>query len=128
MQEKTLGKKTITVRALTVREVAEFLGEKTPPPPTCAELLLNRDLPERVVRTATGLTTEDLNGDADPAELDCLWQAVEDENPFLLRLHLKLKMAATQIRQRAEAVAGQRGPQPISEESPASSSGSDTPE
>lgn len=128
MRDIKLGEKTITVRALTVGEVTDFLSEKTPPYPTTAELLVERGLPELVVRTATGLTTEDLNGGVDPAELDALWQAVEDENHFLLRLHLKLKIAATAIRERATAVAEQPGQLETSEKSPASLPGSVIPE
>lgn len=123
MPEKKLGNRMITVRKMTVREVEDFLDDQTHYPPTTAELLLERSLPERAVRQVTGLSTEDLNGDVDPDELDGLWQAVEDENHFLSRMYAKLTKVAVAMMAEVKQI-----PAPVSSESPADSSVEATPE
>jgi hypothetical protein len=122
MREIKLGQRTVKVRKMTVREVDDFLGDTTVYPPTMAELLLERTLPERAVRLVTDLTTEELNGEVDPDELDCLWQAVEDENHFLSRMHRKLMKISV------EMLAEERQEPPASSELPADSPAADTPE
>ena len=122
MREKKLGSRTVNIRKMTVREVEEFLDDKKNYPPTMAELLIDRTLPERAVRLVSGLTTEDLNGDVDPDELDSLWQAVEDENHFLSRMYNRLMKVSAEMMAMAETP-----PPPASSELPAGSSASDTP-
>ncbi len=94
--EVRLNGKAVPVRQLTVGEVNEFLEAK-PEPPSTADLLVNRDIPELVVRMATGLTAEELNGDALPSELAAVWDAVREVNPFLEDLLLRLNSAGREI-------------------------------
>lgn len=120
MREIKLGKETVTVRKLTVREASAFIEDQSKYELSFAELLLDRSLPERVVRQVTGLSTEELNGDVDPDELDSLWQAVEDENHFLSRMYGRLMKISA-------AMAETAGEQPTSSESPAALSDSAMP-
>lgn len=77
--------RTIVVRQLTVREVAEFFDSAGDVRITAADLLMNRTLPAAVVCVATGLKPEELAGEVTPSELAGLWEAVEAENPFFLQ-------------------------------------------
>ena len=104
MGEVQLKGQAVTVRQLTVREVNEYLEGKAEPP-TMAELLLNRPLPEKAVRLATGLTSEELNGDVLPSELVALWDEVEEVNPFLADLSRRLMTAGRELVEAARSSA-----------------------
>lgn len=102
-KEVRLNGKAVTVRELTVSEVADYL-ESVAEPPSAAELLLDRPVPEKVVRLATGLSSDDINGEVLPSELSGLWNAVEEVNPFLSRMMGRLMTAGKAM---VEALPGQ---------------------
>jgi hypothetical protein len=86
----------VTVRELTVSEVNEYL-ENTTEPPSTADLLLDRSIPEKVVRLATGLSGDEINGGVLPSDLETLWNDVEEVNPFLSRLMERLTAAGKAV-------------------------------
>lgn len=96
LKEVRFNGKAVTVRELTVGEVSEYL-ENTTEPPSAAELLLDRSISEKVVRLATGLSSDEINGGALPSDLDTLWNAVEEVNPFLSRLMERLTSAGRAV-------------------------------
>lgn len=95
--EIKVGQKTVTVRQLDMGEINDYLEGKSEPP-TLADLLLERDVPERAVRLATGLTTEEINAKGVlPSELKELWNKVEEKNPFLAGLLQRLMKAGAEM-------------------------------
>jgi len=95
-KELNFNGKTVVVKELTVAQVTEHLdgGAEIP---TTAELLLDRAVPERVVRMATGLTSEEINGNVQPSDLAKLWDGVEEVNPFLSKLQERLTIAGKAV-------------------------------
>ena len=109
--EITFGGKQVTVRQLTVREVAAYMDD-IPSAPTTADLLMDSVITEKAVRMATGLSAEDLNGDATPDELWKLWEAVEKANPSFAALQRRLAEAGRAMLERMEAE-GKSGGSPV---------------
>lgn len=103
MPEATLNGRTYSVRVMTVREVTEYMNQKPQARAayTTAELLLDRTFGEDLVRQLTGATTEALNGDVNPDELDRFWGQVEQANHFLLGMSSRLMRAAPLIMEAA---------------------------
>lgn len=95
-KEVRLLGKPVTVRELTVSEVTDYLESQSEIPST-AEMLLDKPISEKVVRLATGLSSDEINGGVPPSELEILWNAVEEVNPFLFRLMDRLTSAGKAV-------------------------------
>lgn len=86
------GKET-TVNELTVAQVDSLMAEQNTSI-TTVEMLLNPNTPIGVVVASTGISSAELNGEVSPGELQKLWQAVEEMNPFLLQMYGRILAAA----------------------------------
>ena len=74
----------ITARELTVEEVTNIMDGLEGHAVEKYDLLFPDRLPAAAVRQATGLPESDLVK-MTPSELDPIWKAVEEVNPFSLR-------------------------------------------
>ncbi|PID77572.1 MAG: hypothetical protein CSB24_00785 [Deltaproteobacteria bacterium] len=87
MNTHTLGSKTITIKQMTIAEIADFLDGKIKEPETITGMLMKaagKRLPEEVIMQTTGITAEELNrGGFNEIEAGELWDKVEALHPFL---------------------------------------------
>jgi hypothetical protein len=60
-------------------------------------LLVASHLPIEAISAATGLTSDELNGELVPSELDDIWRAVEEVNGFLSSMMLRLRDVAEEL-------------------------------
>jgi hypothetical protein len=88
--------KEVEVNELTVTQV-ESLLDSSNTSVTTVEMLLNPNIPIAAVVAATGISSAALNGDVAPSELQKLWEAVEEMNPFLLQMYNRLVAAASTV-------------------------------
>ncbi len=79
----TWNQQELTVKELTVSEIATVMASTVAP--TGADLVFFDRLPVQVVTLATGLERSAIEAAA-PSALDALWRAVEEVNPFFVRL------------------------------------------
>ncbi len=84
----------ITVKELTVQELADVL-DTVASTADQLDLLFDGGLPSQAVVVSSGIERERLHA-APPSELQQLWQAVEEVNPFFLKaVQQMLGLAAT---------------------------------
>jgi hypothetical protein len=81
----TVDDRKITVRELIVEEVTNIMDAQGEQKISAFDLLLPDRLPADAVCLATGLTTEQMSK-MSPSELDEIWQAAEEVNPFFVRM------------------------------------------
>ncbi|MDW7643451.1 MAG: hypothetical protein SCI25_00250 [Desulfuromonadales bacterium] len=79
----TLGEEEIVVSELTVEQVTNVMDGLEAQQTGTLDLLFHDRLPVAAVSLASALSSKKLNGMA-PSELDTLWKAVEDVNPFFV--------------------------------------------
>lgn len=90
--------KDITVKELTMQELIDILDE----PPASDELSIvtglgiESDLPLEAVIDSAGVTKDELCA-CTPSQVEALWQAVEEVNPFFLRAAKRLSEQRQQI-------------------------------
>ena len=94
--------KEVEVVELTVAQVNSLLADSDISV-TTVEMLLNPNIPISAVVAATGISSKELNGDIAPSELQKLWEAVEEINPFLLQMYTRLIEAASAVNQDLDA-------------------------
>jgi hypothetical protein len=94
--------KEVEVSELTVTQVDSLLADSDSHV-TTVEMLLNPNIPISAVVAATGISSNELNGDIAPSELQKLWEAVEEINPFLLQMYTRLVAAASAVNQDLDA-------------------------
>lgn len=88
------GGKDVTCKELTVEELGAILD--APMKPEALDLLFATRLPVAAVTASTGLTAKELAPYA-PSELDKLWSAVEEVNPFFLQALQQLSALGKRI-------------------------------
>lgn len=96
---ESLDNRPITLRMLRASEVDTLMAalQDGKLKVTSANLLFTASAPIEAVAMSTGLTVEELLGSIYPDELEAIWRAVEEINPFLLKVMTKLKEAAATI-------------------------------
>jgi hypothetical protein len=94
--------KEVEVGELTVAQVDSLLTGSDSKV-TTVEMLMNPNIPIGAVVASTGVSSEQLNGDIAPSELQKLWEAVEEMNPFLLQMYARLVAAASIVDQELAA-------------------------
>lgn len=94
--------KEVEVSELTVAQVDSLLAVSDISV-TTVEMLLNPNIPISAVVAATGISSKELNGDIAPSELQKLWEAVEEINPFLLQMYTRLVAASNAANQDLDA-------------------------
>lgn len=81
----------ITVKELTVGDVTSLMeGIDKKKTLTAAELLMSKPVPIEAVSISTGIDVETLT----PSELDEVWEAVVEVNPFLSQMMQRLQAVA----------------------------------
>jgi hypothetical protein len=75
----------VTVKELTVEEIADCMDAVASGQVDTLDLLFDGRLPSEAVVRCAGIPRADLSKPA-PSALEPLWQAVEETNPFFLKM------------------------------------------
>ena len=86
--------KVVVVRELTVREAVKFV--ETYEDSTSVDVLMNKGIPERLIKLCTALSTEEIE-ELLPSDLNRIIEEVRKENSFLCELKDRLESKIMEI-------------------------------
>lgn len=86
--------KVVVVRELTVREAVKFV--ETYEDSTSVDVLMNKGIPERLIKLCTALITEEIE-ELLPSDLNRIIEEVRKENSFLCELKDRLESKIMEI-------------------------------
>ena len=79
----TWAGRDVTCTELTIEQISGVLESDAAP--TTLDMVFHDRIPVEAVTLSTGLDVRELETAGSPSELDVLWKAVEEVNPFFVK-------------------------------------------